>query len=113
MGVDGCADKIALINACKAPIVERGLEEWLDAGVKSGHLRATSATAEANENTEMSMICVGTPSKRSGDLDLDYIEAVTREIGEVIKRKNARLTIVVRSTEIGRASCRERVCRFV
>src|SRR3546814_422250 len=46
----------------------------------------------------MSMICVGTPSKRSGDLDLDYIEAVTREIGEVIKRKNARHTIVVRST---------------
>src|SRR3546814_11464159 len=98
IGVDVSADKISLINAGKSPIVEPGLEELLASGVKPGHLRATSATAEAIENTEMSMICVGTPSKRSGDLDLDYIEAVTREIGEEIKRKNARNTIVVRST---------------
>lgn len=98
IGVDVSEDKVRLINAGKSPIVEPGLEELLAAGVKSGHLRATGATAEAIENTEMSMICVGTPSKKSGDLDLAYIEAVTREIGEALKHKKARHTIVVRST---------------
>jgi len=98
IGVDVSADKVRLINAGRSPIVEPDLEELLAAGVSSGHLRATDATAEAIEQTEMSMICVGTPSKKSGDLDLSYIEAVTREIGAAIKNKKARHTIVVRST---------------
>lgn len=98
LGVDVSADKVRLINAGKSPIVEPGLEELLAAGVKSGNLRAISSTAEAIANTEMSMICVGTPSKKSGDLDLGYIEAVTREIGAAIKNKKERHTIVVRST---------------
>src|SRR3546814_18484324 len=98
IGVDVSADKIRLINAGKSPIVEPGLEELLASGVKSGHLRATSATAEAIETTEMSMICVGTPSKRSADLDLDYIDAVPREIGAAIQRNNAHHPSVVRST---------------
>ncbi|NKF22420.1 nucleotide sugar dehydrogenase [Solimonas marina] len=98
IGVDVSADKVGIINAGKSPIVEPGLEELIAAGVKSGNLRATSATADAIANTEMSMICVGTPSKRSGDLDLGYIEAVAREIGAALKHKNGRHTIVVRST---------------
>ncbi len=98
IGVDVSADKVKLINAGKSPIVEPGLEELLKAGVDSGRLRATSDTRDAIENTELSMICVGTPSKKSGDLDLVYIEAVAREIGEVIKHKKTRHTVVVRST---------------
>jgi len=98
IGVDVSADKVNLINAGKSPIVEPGLEELLAEGVKAGRLRATRDTREAIENSELTMICVGTPSKKSGDLDLSYVEAVTRQIGAVLKHKVARHTIVVRST---------------
>ncbi|WP_028079367.1 nucleotide sugar dehydrogenase [Solimonas soli] len=98
IGVDVAADKVDLINAGRSPIVEPGLEELLAAGVKAGRLRATRDTRDAIENSELTMICVGTPSKKSGDLDLSYVEAVTRQIGEVIKTKKDRHTIVVRST---------------
>src|SRR3546814_18983898 len=54
IGVDVSADKIRLINAGKTPIVEPGLEELLASGVKSGHLRATSAAAQAMESHAMS-----------------------------------------------------------
>ena len=46
----------------------------------------------------MSFICVGTPSKKNGDLELNYIESVCREIGLVLRDKTERHTVVVRST---------------
>ncbi|MGH8447161.1 MAG: nucleotide sugar dehydrogenase [Solimonas sp.] len=98
IGVDVSADKVRLINEGKSPIVEPGLEELLAAGVKSGRLRATGDVADAIANSEMTMICVGTPSKKSGDLDLGYVEAVTRQIGAILKGKKTRHTVVVRST---------------
>lgn len=98
VGVDISQVKVDLINAGKSPIVEPGLGELLARGVASGHLRATTETADAIINSQLSMICVGTPSKKSGDLDLVYIEAVTREIAEVLRHKRERHTVVVRST---------------
>jgi GDP-mannose 6-dehydrogenase len=80
IGVDISQDKVDLINAGKSPIVEPGLGALLAKGVASGNLRATTDSADAVRNSHLSMICVGTPSKKSGDLDLVYIEAVTREI---------------------------------
>lgn len=98
IGVDISQDKVDLINSGKSPIVEPGLGELLANGIRSGRLRATTDTAEAIEKSQLSMICVGTPSKKSGDLDLTYIEAVCREIGAVLKTKRERHTVVVRST---------------
>lgn len=98
IGVDIAQTKVDLINAGKSPIVEPGLEELLAAGIESGHLRATTDTRDAVLNSDLSMICVGTPSKKSGDLDLAYVEDVCREIGLVLRDKRARHTVVVRST---------------
>lgn len=98
IGVDISQDKVDLINAGKSPIVEPGLGALLAKGVASGNLRATTDSADAVRNSHLSMICVGTPSKKSGDLDLVYIEAVTREIAEVLRDKRDRHTVVVRST---------------
>jgi len=98
IGVDISQDKVDLINAGKSPIVEPGLGALLAKGVASGNLRATTDSADAVRNSHLSMICVGTPSKKSGDLDLVYIEAVTREIAEVLRDKRERHTVVVRST---------------
>ena len=98
VGVDISATKIDLINRGKSPIVEPGLEELLKRGVESGYLRGTTDVASAVRDTEVSFICVGTPSKKNGDLELNYIEGVCREIGFALRDKPERHTVVVRST---------------
>jgi GDP-mannose 6-dehydrogenase len=98
VGVDISSAKIDLINKGKSPIVEPGLEALLAQGIKTGKLRGTTDFAAAIRDTDLSMICVGTPSKKNGDLELDYIESVCREIGFVLREKTSRHTIVVRST---------------
>ncbi|MCD5994000.1 nucleotide sugar dehydrogenase [Pseudomonas sp. CDFA 602] len=98
VGVDISSTKIDLINSGKSPIVEPGLEDLLAQGIRTGKLRGTTDFAEAIRATDLSMICVGTPSKKNGDLELDFIEAVCREIGYVLRDKTSRHTIVVRST---------------
>ncbi|MBD2835994.1 GDP-mannose 6-dehydrogenase [Pseudomonas sp. JM0905a] len=98
VGVDVSQTKIDLINNGKSPIVEPGLEELLQQGVKTGRLRGTTDVAGAVRDTQVSFICVGTPSKKNGDLSLDYIEGVCREIGFALRDKAERHTVVVRST---------------
>ncbi|SEG77214.1 nucleotide sugar dehydrogenase [Marinobacterium lutimaris] len=98
IGVDPSAVKIELINKGKSPIVEPGLEELLAAGVNSGRLIGSADVAEAVRNTEVSFVCVGTPSKSNGGLDLSYVELVCKQIGEVIRDKAERHTVVIRST---------------
>ncbi|MBM7060037.1 GDP-mannose 6-dehydrogenase [Pseudomonas sp. UL073] len=98
IGVDVSTAKIDLINQGKSPIVEPGLEELLQQGRQTGRLRGTTDVAEAVASSDLSFICVGTPSKKNGDLELDYIESVCREIGFVLRNKSERHTVVVRST---------------
>ncbi|WP_263262649.1 nucleotide sugar dehydrogenase [Pseudomonas sp. RIT-PI-S] len=98
VGVDVSQVKIDLINDGKSPIVEPGLEELLAKAVSQGKLRGTTDFAEAVRDTTVSMLCVPTPSKKNGDLELNYIEAVCKSIGEVLKEKTERHTVVVRST---------------
>ncbi|WP_165675686.1 GDP-mannose 6-dehydrogenase [Metapseudomonas otitidis] len=98
VGVDVSSTKIDLINTGKSPIVEPGLEELLQQGLKTNRLRGTTDVAAAVRDTDMSFICVGTPSKKNGDLGLEYIEGVCREIGFALRDKAERHTVVVRST---------------
>lgn len=98
VGVDISATKIDLINRGKSPIVEPGLELLLEKGIRTGMLRGTTDFAAAVRATDVSFICVGTPSKKNGDLELNYIESVCREIGYVLRDKAERHTVVVRST---------------
>jgi GDP-mannose 6-dehydrogenase len=98
VGVDVSALKVDLINRGRSPIVEPGLEDLLAAQVEAGRLRATSDTDAAIRETDLTMICVGTPSLRNGDLDLQFVEAVCVNIGRALRDKTARHTVVVRST---------------
>ncbi|MDH1622047.1 UDP-glucose/GDP-mannose dehydrogenase family protein [Pseudomonas chengduensis] len=98
IGVDVSQTKIDLINQGKSPIVEPGLAELLEAGVKSGLLRGTTDVAAAVLASDLSFIAVGTPSKRNGDLDLGYMESVCKQIGAALRDKQERHTVVVRST---------------
>jgi GDP-mannose 6-dehydrogenase len=98
VGVDVNADKVASVNAGTSPIVEPGLGDLLSRGVAQGRLRATTSTEEAIRSSEVSLLCVGTPSRRNGSLDLAYLERVCQQIGAALRDHPAYHVVVVRST---------------
>jgi len=98
IGVDVMPEKVAAVNEGRSPIVEPGLDDLLKQGVADGRLRATSCTEDAVRNTDLSLICVGTPSRKNGSLDLTYLVRVCEQIGEVLRDKDAYHVVVVRST---------------
>ena len=98
VGVDVSEHKVSLINQGISPIVEPGLGELIAKGVADGRLTATTDLRKALDETDVSMICVGTPSKNNGDLDLTYIEDVCRQIGFALRDKAERHLVVIRST---------------
>src|SRR4029079_18881017 len=98
VGVDVNAEKVAAINAGRSPIVEPGLDELLARNAAEGRLRATTSTAEAINDTEVSLLCVGTPSRKNGSLDLSYLRRVSEQVGAALKAKSTYHVVVVRST---------------
>ncbi len=98
LGVDIAQAKIDMINQGRSPIVEPGLEQLLLDGVRQGRLRGTTDVQAAILASDLSLLCVGTPSKANGDLDLKYMAAVCQEIGTALRDKGSRHTVVVRST---------------
>src|SRR5262245_56816367 len=76
VGVDVNADKVAAVNAGRSPIVEPGLDVLLASAVAEGRLHATLVGADAVRSSVVSLLCVGTPSRRNGSLDLTYLERV-------------------------------------
>jgi GDP-mannose 6-dehydrogenase len=98
VGVDVNEGKVASINEGRSPIVEKDLGELIAAGVGRGALRATTSTAEAVAATDLSIVCVGTPSRRNGSLDLTALERVCEQIGDALRDKQTYHVVVVRST---------------
>ena len=98
IGVDPVRTKVELINAGQSPIIEADIAEIIAAAVKSGRLRATDDQDEAIRQTDLSFVCVGTPSQPNGNLDLTFIRRVCELIGKALRNKSARHTVVNRST---------------
>ena len=98
IGVDSNQMKVDLINAGKAVIVEPELGEMTARAVASGHLRATRDVGDAILNTDVSFVCVGTPSQKNNSLDLQYIVRICEEIGQMLKEKSSYHVIAFRST---------------
>lgn len=98
VGVDISPSKVESINAGRAPIVEPHVEELVAEGLAAGRLHATSDVESAVRETEISFVCVGTPSQRNGKLDLSHIEHVSREIGQALDHKTSPHHVVMRST---------------
>jgi UDPglucose 6-dehydrogenase len=92
--------KIKMINEGKAPFFEPELDGLLRKAVKSGALKATNTRAEAILDSDVTFICVGTPSAADGSIDLGFIYAVAEEIGRGLRKKRGYHTVVVRSTVI-------------
>jgi GDP-mannose 6-dehydrogenase len=98
VGVDVNAQKVAAINAGTSPIVEPGLDQLLSRAVSDNRLRATTDSTAAVADTDVSLVCVGTPSRKNGSLDLTYLERVCEEIGAALRNKKDYHVVVVRST---------------
>ena len=100
IGVDVSEHKVALINEGKSPIVEKDLDEYISEGVKSGRIKATTNVREAVLGSDVSIVCVGTPSQLNGNIDLSYIYKVCAQIGEALKEKPSYHTVAIRSTVV-------------
>ena len=98
IGVDISQLKVDLINKGLSPIVEKDLDAYIKEGVEENRIMATRDIDHAIANSEISIVCVGTPSQLNGNIDLTYIFKVCEEIATAIKAKNEFHTIVIRST---------------
>jgi GDP-mannose 6-dehydrogenase len=98
VGVDNNPVKADLLNQGRSPVIEEGLGELIQEGVRAGRLRATTDCDEAVASTELAFVCVGTPSKGNGSLDLGYLRRVADDIGQAIRRQGSPIVVVIRST---------------
>lgn len=98
VGVDVSRGKVDMVNAGMATIVEHGITELVGEMVQAGRLSATTDVAAAVARTEISLVCVGTPSQSNGGLDLGYVERVAAEIGAALRAKAGWHVVVIRST---------------
>jgi GDP-mannose 6-dehydrogenase len=98
IGVDVNPTKVEIINDGKSPIVEEGINELMAKVVKAGRLSATTDSEQAIRESDLSLVCVGTPSNQNGSLHLRHVEQVCREIGAAMKTKTSRHIVVIRST---------------
>lgn len=98
IGVDTVDNKVNLINQGKSTIIEKDIDDIIKKQFQLGHISATENYKEAVLNTEISIICVGTPSTPEGHLNLKYIYKVAEQIGGSLKEKDSFHIVVIRST---------------
>jgi GDP-mannose 6-dehydrogenase len=98
IGVDPTAEKVALVKAGTPTVLEAGLGEIVQEMVSAGRLDATTDARAAVLSSDLSLVCVGTPSRTNGSLDLRYIERVCEEIGRALQEASRYHVVVIRST---------------
>ena len=98
VAVDVNQDKVNVLNQGQSPIIEPRLSEGIFAGVRAGRLKATTDPLAAVLSTDISLVCVGTPSQENGSLETSFVSRVAQEIGESIAKSNNYHSVVMRST---------------
>lgn len=97
-GVDVDTMKVEALKAGKSPVRETELPELIRTAVVQGRLSATTLALEAIRQTDLTLVCVGTPSQANGRLDLTYVRRVCSEIGACLRGISRAHTIIIRST---------------
>lgn len=97
-GVDVNPDKVSIINAGRSPIIEPGLEPLVTQVVDEGRLTATTSSADAVRDTDLALICVGTPDIGHGQPDFEGMSRVADSIGQACALRDRPFTVVIRST---------------
>ncbi len=100
IGVDANPDKIQLVRRGQAPVVEERIGELTAQVVGSGSLTVSNDPADAVQRSDVSIVCVGTPSRSGGGLSTLYLESVSKEIGEALAVKDGWHIVVLRSTMV-------------
>ena len=98
IGIDVDVRKVHAIRDGQSPFYEPGLEPLIKKHLASGLLTATVSTKEALRDADYAFLCVGTPSAPNGNLNLDYLRAVSQDIAAHLDGRSKPLTVVVRST---------------
>jgi GDP-mannose 6-dehydrogenase len=100
VGVDVNPDKVSILGGGRSPVVEEDLEGIIANAVADGSLRATTSADDAIAATEISLVCVGTPSKPNNSLNLDHVARVCEQIGAAVAAKGGSHVVCVRSTMV-------------
>jgi len=100
VGVDVSPIKVKQVESGRSPVVEPRLDELIEEARRCGRLSATLDGEAAVAESDMSLVCVGTPSNGNGSLHFGYVEQVAREIGEALRSKRERHVVVIRSTAL-------------
>lgn len=98
IGADVLDKKVQAFNDGVSPIVEPGLDALLKQANKDGKLSGTTSPKEAVHASDVSIVCVGTPSQQNGRLDLSYVRTVTQQISEALEIKDGEHALIFRST---------------
>jgi nucleotide sugar dehydrogenase len=98
IGVDVSDFKIDCINNGRPTIQEKHIDDIIAEAFANGRISATNCSEEAVHNTELSIICVGTPPSSNGHLNLSYIFKTAEQIGKALKTKDEFHTVAIRST---------------
>ena len=98
IGVDVSQLKVDLTNDGKATIVEKDIDDIIKKNRDNGRISATTNSCDAVMNSDVAIICVGTPNNHHGHLNMKYIEEVSEQIGIALKDKDTFYTIAIRST---------------
>jgi len=100
IGVDVDPNKVKLIGSGKSPFYELQMEEFLHEALRKGFFLCTNDYLQAVQDSDISFITVGTPSRPDGSIDLQFIEAVSKSIGEGLRWKRKYHLVVVKSTVV-------------
>jgi len=98
IGVDVQQAKVDAFNAGASVIIEPELDHLIKTANREGRLSATTVATDAVAQTEVSIICVGTPSLDSGRLNLDFVRKVSAQIAEALRESGKKHVILFRST---------------
>lgn len=97
-GVDRDEHKVRSVRRGEAPFYEPGLDELVKANSAALRLTASTATAEAIQDADVALVCVGTPSERNGNLGLDQVRRATEEVASACAGRTRPLVVAIRST---------------
>jgi len=92
--------KITELNQGKSPIFEPGLEKLIQEGIRTGNLKGSTDIENGIVESDLTFICVGTPSEKDGSIDLNYIKSAASSIGRALRHKEKKHTVIVKSTVV-------------
>ena len=98
IGVDVNSYKVNTLNEGKSPITENRTEDLLRKAIFNKNFEATTDFEQAVFKSDVSILCVGTPRRDNGSIDMSYIFKVCKNISEAVRKKNTNHSVIIRST---------------